>query len=112
MAREEGCSKEGGDIPDIQILGATTFDDLLASEQVVWTMFLKVGDFTGLQGVTVESISSGEIGTRNWTGEQRAATATARKRHPTVYWCKCCRLAETQSEHCTAGLACSLGEPF
>jgi hypothetical protein len=31
-AREEACSEGGGSIPDIQILGATAFDDLLASE--------------------------------------------------------------------------------
>jgi len=32
-AREEACSEGGGGIPDIQILGATALDDLLASEQ-------------------------------------------------------------------------------
>jgi len=61
----------------IQILGATAIDNLLASEQVVWTFFLRVGDCTGLLGVTVESISSGEIGTRHWTGEQGAAAVVA-----------------------------------
>jgi hypothetical protein len=75
-AREEACS-EGGCTSYIQILGATAIDDLLASEQVVWTFFLRVGDCTGLLGVTVESISSGEIGTRHWTGEQGAAAVVA-----------------------------------
>jgi len=58
--REEACFEEGGGIPDIQILGATAFDDLLASEQVVGTFFLRVGDCTGLLGATVEGITDGE----------------------------------------------------
>jgi len=40
-------------------------------------VFLRVGDCTGLLGVTVESISSGEIGTRHWTGEQGAVEVVA-----------------------------------
>jgi len=76
-AREEACSEGGGGIPDIQILGATTFDDLLASEEVFWTFFLGVGVRIGLLGVTVESISSGEIGVRHRMGEQGAAAAVA-----------------------------------
>jgi len=43
-AREEACSEGGGGIPDIQILGATACDDLLASEQVVGTFILRVRD--------------------------------------------------------------------
>jgi len=39
-AREEACSEGGGGIPDIQILGATACDDVLASEYVVGTFFL------------------------------------------------------------------------
>jgi hypothetical protein len=111
-AREEACSEGGGGVPDILILGATTFDDQLASEEVVWTCFLTVGVRIGLLGVTVESISSGEIGTRHWTGEQGAVAATARKRFPRVYSCKRCRLAETRREYWTAGLGSSMGEPF
>ena len=41
-AREEACS-EGGCTSYIQLLGATAIDDLLASEQVVWTFFIRVG---------------------------------------------------------------------
>jgi hypothetical protein len=59
-AREEACSEGGGGVPDIQILGANAFDDQLASEEVVWTFFLRVGVRIGLLGVTMESISSGE----------------------------------------------------
>jgi len=42
-AREEACSEGGGGIPDIQILGATAFDYLLATEQIVGTFFLRFG---------------------------------------------------------------------
>jgi len=58
--REEGCSEGGGGVPDIQILGATAVDGLLASEQVVGTFFLRVGDCTGLLGATVEGITDVE----------------------------------------------------
>jgi hypothetical protein len=110
-AREESHS-EGGCTSYVQILEATAIDDLLASEQVVWTFFLRVGVRIGLMGVTVESISSGEIGTRPWTGEQGAAAAMARKRFPRVYSCKSCRHAETRREYWMPGLGSSMGEPF
>jgi hypothetical protein len=42
------------------MLGLTAFDDILASEQVVGTYFPRVGDCTGLLGVTVEGITDGE----------------------------------------------------
>jgi hypothetical protein len=58
--REEACSEGGCGIPDIQILGGTAFDDLLALEQVVGTFFLRLGDCTGLLGATVEGITDGE----------------------------------------------------
>jgi len=76
-ARVEPCSEGGGGVPDIKILRANAFDDQLASEEVVWMFFLRVGVCIGLLGVTVESIYSGEIGTRNWTGEQGAAAVVA-----------------------------------
>jgi len=58
-AREETRSK-GGCTSYIQILGATAIDNQLASEEVVWTFFLRVGVHIGLLGVTMESISIGE----------------------------------------------------
>jgi len=70
MAREEACAEGGGGALDIHILGANACDDLLASEQVIWRFFLRVGVRTEPLGVTVESISICEIGTRHWTGEQ------------------------------------------
>jgi len=60
MAGEEECSEGGCGIPDVQLLGATAFDTLLASEQVVMTVFLKVGDCTGLLGATVAGNTNGE----------------------------------------------------
>jgi hypothetical protein len=77
MDRKEVCSEGGGGVPDIQILGANASDDQLASKEVVSTLFLRVGVRIGLVGVTVESISSGKIGTRHWTGEQGAAMVVA-----------------------------------
>jgi len=61
MARKELCSNGGGGFPDIQILRATGFDDLLASEQVVGTFFPRGGDCTGLLGATVEGITDSEL---------------------------------------------------
>jgi hypothetical protein len=59
-AREEACSERGGGISDILILESTALDDQLASEQVVGTFFLRVGDCKGLLGGTVEGITDGE----------------------------------------------------
>jgi len=59
-AREEAGSKGAGGIPDIQILGATAFDHVLASQQVVGTFFLRVRDCSGLLGATVERITDGQ----------------------------------------------------
>ena len=59
-ARVEARSEESGSIPDVHILGASAIDDLLASEQVIGTFFLRVGDCTGLLGATVEGITDGE----------------------------------------------------
>ena len=81
-AREETCFEGGGGVPDISILGTNAFDDQLASEEVVWTFFLRVGVRIGLLGVTVKSISRGDIGTRHWTGEQGAAAVVAAEERP------------------------------
>jgi hypothetical protein len=59
-AKEEACSKGGGGVPDIQLLGVNAFDDQLASEQVVWTFFVRVGVCIELLGATVEGITDGE----------------------------------------------------
>jgi hypothetical protein len=59
-AREEACSKGGGGVLDIQILGANVFDNQLAREEVFGTIFLGVGVRTRLLWATVESINGGE----------------------------------------------------
>ena len=59
-AREKTCSEGDSSIPDIQILGATAFDDRLASEQLVGIFCQRVGDSTGLWGATVKRITNGE----------------------------------------------------
>jgi len=59
-ASEEASSEGGGGIPDIQLLRATALDDLQASEQVVGTFCLRLGDCTGLLGANVEGITDGE----------------------------------------------------
>jgi len=91
---EKACSKGGSSIADIQLLAVNAFDNLLAGEEVIWIFFQRVKDCTGLLEVTVESISSGEIGTRYWTGEQRVAAAAKTKSQPSVYSCKRCPLTK------------------
>jgi hypothetical protein len=56
----------------IAIRIASAIDDLLASEQVIWTFFRSVGNCTGLQAVPMESITCGKIGSRDWVSEQDA----------------------------------------
>jgi hypothetical protein len=80
--REEACS-EGGTTQDIQILGYTAFDDLLAREEVIGSFFLRVGDCRGLLEVTIEGIAEGgKIGPRRWIGKQRAASVVAAEERP------------------------------
>jgi len=43
--------------PDIQTLGATAFDDLLACDEAVAAFALRIGECTGLLGATLEDIS-------------------------------------------------------
>jgi hypothetical protein len=59
-ARDEASSEGCVGVPDILILRAIAYDDQLASEEVVWTFFLRVGVLIGLLGATVECITDGE----------------------------------------------------
>jgi hypothetical protein len=43
--------------PDIQLLGATTFDHLLASEEVVEAFAIRLGECPGLLGASLEGIT-------------------------------------------------------
>jgi hypothetical protein len=74
--------------------------------------FLRLGVRMGLLEVIVESISSSEIGSSHWAGEQGEAAAISRKRLPRVYSGKRCRYAETRREYWMMGLGASMGEPF
>jgi len=59
-ASGEVCSGGGGGgVRDILTLGATIFDNQLASAKVVWMIFLRVGVCIGLLGVTVEGMTDG-----------------------------------------------------
>jgi len=57
--RKQRWFEVNGSIPKIQILGATAFDNVLASEQTVGTFFLTVGDYPKLLGATMEGITGG-----------------------------------------------------
>jgi hypothetical protein len=76
-AREGVWSEGGSGDLDISILGNNAFIAQLASEEVIWTFFLSVGGCIVLLGVTGETIPSGDIGTRCWTGEQGALAVVA-----------------------------------
>jgi len=78
----DGERRESGeDSPtrDIEILGATAFDDLLASDETIETFAIQIGECSGLLGATMEVTTledPGEIETVNQkrrTSEQGAA---------------------------------------
>jgi hypothetical protein len=64
------------------MLIAIAIDHQLPSEEGVWTFFLTVEVRIGLLGVSVESVSSGEIRTRYWPGEQGVAAVVAAEERP------------------------------
>jgi len=74
---EKVCSEGGGGNPGIQLPDGNAFDHQMASEEVVKIFLPRVGVCIWRLGATVESISSGEIGTRHWTGKQGAAAGVA-----------------------------------
>jgi len=59
MAREEAYLTGGGSAPDIEILAATGFDNLLAIKENVRSFFQCIGDCTALLGGTVEGNTGG-----------------------------------------------------
>jgi len=54
----------GGCTLYIYILGATAIHNLLGSEEINWTLSVRVGDCTELLGVTIGSISTGVMSIR------------------------------------------------
>ena len=66
--------------PGIQTLGATSFDDLLSSIEVVVAFARQTGECIGLLGVTLEEItmdSPGDTDPSAGRDEQRAAVVVA-----------------------------------
>jgi hypothetical protein len=66
--------------PDIQTLGATAFDDLLASDEVVAAFALRIRECTGLLGATLEDITLDSPGNTDPSAEcdeQGAAAVVA-----------------------------------
>jgi hypothetical protein len=87
----DGKPRESGEdspTPDIEILGATAFDDLLASDETIETFALRIAQCSGLLGATMEVTTleePGEIETINpkrWTSEQGAAAVVAAEEEP------------------------------
>jgi hypothetical protein len=66
--------QEGGEEnkpPDIHLLGATAFDDLLASDEVVEAFAIRIDDCTGLLGACMEGTTDrGGRSPISWTSEQ------------------------------------------
>jgi len=60
--------------PTIQTLGATAFDDLLASDEVVAAFALRIGECTGLLGAALEDITLDSPGDKT-----QALDATSRE---------------------------------
>jgi hypothetical protein len=85
--RERG---EDSPTPDIEILGATAFDDLLASDETIEPFALVIGECSGPLGSTMEVTTlenPGEIETTNpkhWTSEQGAAAVVAAEVRPRI----------------------------
>jgi leucyl aminopeptidase (aminopeptidase T) len=68
--------------PDIQILGATTFDNLQASEIIAETFFLRLGDCTGMLPATGEqSHEQGEFALRMDVRARTAALVASNELH-------------------------------
>jgi len=87
----DGKPRESGEeshTPDIEILGATAFDDLLASDETIETFGLRIGECSALLGATMEVTTledPGEIETikpKRWTSEQGAAAVVAADEEP------------------------------
>jgi len=85
--RESG---EDGPTPDIEILGATTFDNLLAGNENIGTFAPQIGECSGLPGATKEVTTlegASEMETINpkcGTSEQGAAAVVEAEEEPHI----------------------------
>jgi hypothetical protein len=92
---------EGTPAPDIQLLGATTFGNLLASDEVVEAFALQIGECTGLLRANAGTTTLAGEKRRRWT--RRAGTSggsCGRKASPRRRLNDCYRLAESRRESC------------
>jgi hypothetical protein len=87
----DGNPRESGeDIPtrDIEILGPTSFDDVLASNQTIDSFALRIGECSGLLAATMEITTwekPGEIDTINpkrWMSKKGAAAVDVAEERP------------------------------
>jgi len=90
---EDGQPRESGEdspTPDIKILGATAFDDLLASDKTIETFALRIGGCSGLLGATPEVTTLGNpgeiesINPMRWTSKQGAVAVVEAEEHPQI----------------------------
>jgi hypothetical protein len=65
--------------PDIQLLGATAFGHLLASEEMVEAFAIRLGVCQGLLGASLEGITEGEGNPRMLNARAGAAAVVAAK---------------------------------
>jgi hypothetical protein len=63
--------------PDIQLLGATAFDHLLASEEVVEAFAIRLAECQGLLEASLEGITEGERNPRILNAQAGAAAVVA-----------------------------------
>ena len=81
-------SGENSSNPDIEIRGATAFDDLLASDETIETFALPIGACCGLPGGTMEVMTLDDVGVietinrKRWTSELRVAAVMAAEEEP------------------------------
>jgi hypothetical protein len=69
--------------PDIERLGATAFDDLLAGEEVVEAFALQIGECTGLLGATMEITTLSGEKPRRWTRHAESSGGSCGRRGST-----------------------------
>ena len=87
--------------PDIQLHGATTFGNLLASNEVAEAFALQIGECTSLLGATAGTTVLAGQKQRRWT--QRAGSSggsCGRRASPKGRLNHCYRLAKSQWESC------------
>jgi len=95
------CDERGEDKPppDIQLLGATAVDNLIARYEITEAFFLRLGDCTGLLGATVErSHEQGEYPRKLDERAGSAAIVAADERPLMGSLNDCYRLADTRRE--------------